>query len=67
MYKTNGEEPMTKQEEMRRREAVAGRAIAERLSAGPKADSLRLAFYAALFGVSSSRETQAEAVFEQAQ
>jgi hypothetical protein len=57
---------MTKQEEMRCREAIAGRAVSERSSAGPKAESLRLAFYAALFGASSSRETQAEAVFERA-
>jgi hypothetical protein len=66
MYKPNGEEPMTKQEEMRRREAVAGRK-AERISEEPKGKALRAAFYAALFGSSSSREIHAEAVFEQAQ
>jgi hypothetical protein len=59
MYKPNGEEPMTQREEMRRREAVA-----ERASKAQKPESLRTAFYAALFGVASSRNEGVDAAFE---
>ena len=59
MCKPNGEEPMTKQEELRRREALALRA---RKATGP--DSLRTAFYSALFGVSSSQDVGVGAAFE---
>jgi hypothetical protein len=48
MYKPNGEEPMTTQEEMRRRQAVAEKA-AERQRESPTVESLRSAFYAALY------------------
>jgi hypothetical protein len=61
MYKPNGEEPMTKQEEMRRREAVA-----ERIKKEAKSENLRSAFYSALFGVQSSRDDGVSAAFEQA-
>jgi hypothetical protein len=61
MYKPNGEEPMTQREEMRRREAVA-----ERASKAVKPENLRTAFYAALFGASSSRSDSTGAAFEQA-
>ena len=54
MYKPNGEEPMTKAEEQRRREAVAAR-IAEREVTDPSAESLRSAFYAAVARTQSSR------------
>jgi hypothetical protein len=62
MYKPNGEEPMTKQEEILRREE---RAVRARKAAG--SDSLRTAFYAALFGASSSRDVNACATFEHVQ
>jgi len=48
MYKPNGEEPMTKQEEMRRRETAAERS-AMRSSIDPAAESLRSAFYSAMY------------------
>jgi hypothetical protein len=61
MCKPNGEEPMTKQEEIRRRAAVAERA---RKVTG--SDSLRTAFYSALFGASSQQDAGIGAAFEQA-
>jgi len=61
MYKPNGEEPMTKQEEMRRRETVAGRIRKE-----AKPEDLRTAFYSALFGVQSSRVENISVAFEHA-
>jgi len=48
MYKPNGEEPMTKQEEMCCRQLVAAKA-AERQSETPTVESLRSAFYAVLY------------------
>jgi hypothetical protein len=62
MYKPNGEELMTKQEEMRRRQAGAYRT---RKEAG--SDSMRTAFYAALFGASSPRDRNSGSTFEQVQ
>jgi hypothetical protein len=62
MYKPNGEEPMTKQEELRRRAAILERR-AERRQEEPRADALRSAFYAALFGSASSREENVRATF----
>jgi hypothetical protein len=59
MYKPNGEEPMTKQEETRRRAALAGRA---RRELKPENPNLRSAFYAALFGANQPAE---ESVFDQ--
>lgn len=56
MYKPNGEEPMTKQEEMRRREAAAERA-ASRPSIDPAAESLRSAFYSAMYRSASAQES----------
>jgi hypothetical protein len=50
---------MTQREEMRRREAVA-----ERASKAQKPESLRTAFYAALFGAASSRNEGVGATFE---
>jgi hypothetical protein len=47
MYKPNGEEPMTKQEEMRCKQLVAAKA-AERQREAMTAGSLRSAFYTAL-------------------
>jgi hypothetical protein len=48
MYKPNGEEPMSRNEEKARREKVAT-AKAERSQSSPGAEALRSAFYAALF------------------
>jgi hypothetical protein len=62
MYKPNGEEPMTKQEEARRRAALT-----ERTRKELKQENLHPAFYAALFGVSSSSEETVGASFTQAQ
>lgn len=47
MYKPNGEEPMTKQEELRRRQAAAEKAAA-RMRDEQNAESLRSAFCAVL-------------------
>jgi len=58
MYKPNGEEPMTKREELRCRETVAERA-SERSRESPSADALRSAFYSALFHSSTTREEKA--------
>jgi hypothetical protein len=55
MYKPNGEEPMTKHDEQRCREAVAER-LAERTRETPSADALRSAFYSALFHSPATRE-----------
>ena len=57
MYKPNGEEPMTKQEEMRRRESAEERTVA-RARIEPAADCLRSAFYSALFRSSSVEESK---------
>jgi hypothetical protein len=62
MYKPNGEEPMTKQEETRRREAIALRARKE-----PKQESMRSAFYSALFGAASPSDENAGVAYNQAQ
>lgn len=62
MYKPNGEEPMTKQEETRRRTALT-----ERTRKELKQENLRPAFYAALFGAASSNEETASASFTHAQ
>jgi hypothetical protein len=56
MYKPNGEEPMTKQEEMRRREAAAERAAA-RPRIDPAAESLRSAFYSAMYRSAPAQES----------
>jgi hypothetical protein len=55
MYKPNGEEPMSKQEEMRRRQMIAEKA-AERRQEAPTVESLRSAFYAVLYKSSVSAE-----------
>ncbi len=55
MYKPNGEEPMTKHEEMRRREAIAER-NSQRLGEEPTVETLRSAFYAAIFKATALRE-----------
>jgi hypothetical protein len=55
MYKPNGEEPMSKQEELRRREDLASRAE-ERARMEPNAGSLRSAFYSAMFHAQSAQE-----------
>jgi hypothetical protein len=60
MYKPNGEEPMSKREEMRRREAVA-----ERSSKASKPENLRTAYFAALFGATSPGSENVGAAFEQ--
>jgi hypothetical protein len=62
MYKPNGEEPMTKQEEARRRAALA-----ERTRKELKPESARSAFYAALFGAAPTSEENVSAAFTQAQ
>jgi hypothetical protein len=51
MYKPNGEEPMTKQEETRRRAALV-----ERTRKELKPENSRSAFYAALFGAAPPNE-----------
>jgi hypothetical protein len=53
MYKPNGEEPMTKQDEARRRAALADRT---RREAKPEGQELRTAFYAAMFGANQAAE-----------
>jgi hypothetical protein len=58
MYKPNGEEPMTKQEEMRCRQLVAEKAV-ERQQDTPTVESLRSAFYAALYRSSTPIEEKA--------
>ncbi len=63
MYKPNGEEPMTKREEMARKAAVAERK-ADRTGDDATAEVLRSAFYAALFRSSASRSNPVEANFE---
>jgi hypothetical protein len=61
MYKPNGEELMTKHEELRRRAALADRA-AEHSHENPSAEALRSAFYAAMFRSPESREDNVEAL-----
>jgi hypothetical protein len=51
MYKPNGEEPMTKQEEARRKAALT-----ERTRKAVKPEGLRSAFYAALYGNAHAAE-----------
>ena len=63
MYKPNGEEPMTKQEEMSRKAALAERKI-EQAGQNLTAEVLRSAFYAALFRSSSNHRPVVEAIFE---
>jgi hypothetical protein len=63
MYKPNGEEPMTKQEEMLRKSAAAERKVARSAGTAPS-EVLRTAFYAALFRSSVNRQTAVEAAFE---
>lgn len=48
MYKPNGEELMTEQEEMRCKQRVAEKAAA-RKDEGPTVESFRSAFYVALY------------------
>lgn len=62
MYKPNGEEPMTKQEEARRRTALA-----ERNQKGLKGEGTRSALYAALFGAAQQAEDQASVSFSHIQ
>jgi hypothetical protein len=62
MYKPNGEEPMTKQEELRRREAAAERRIERMKAAVSVADVLGTTMYATLLQT-SSRERVGEASF----
>jgi hypothetical protein len=62
MYKPNGEEPMTKQEEARRRAALA-----ERTRKEFKAESAHSDFYAALFGAAPSSEESISISLTQAQ
>jgi hypothetical protein len=61
MYKPNGEEPMNKQEEVRRRAALAERAHREL-----KPENLRSALYAALYGAVQSTREGIGATFTQA-
>jgi hypothetical protein len=65
MYKPNGEEPMTKQEEIRRRQAVAENAkmrAREELST----EALRAAFYSVIFRSTTMSEESVEAVMSRA-
>lgn len=62
MYKPNGEEPMTRQEEARRRAALVERSRKE-----PKTENVRSAMYAALFGAAQQREESVGASFTQVQ
>jgi hypothetical protein len=66
MYKPNGEEPMTKQEELRRREAAAERRIERMKATASVAEVLGTSMYATLLQ-SSTRERFAEASFADAQ
>jgi hypothetical protein len=62
MYKPNGEEPMTKQEELRRREAAAERRIERMKAAASVAEVLGTTMYSTLLQ-SSPRERFTEASF----
>jgi hypothetical protein len=62
MYKPNGEEPMTKQEEQRRKEDVAGSKAAR--TGEYTVETLRSAFYAALYRSSMSRQENVAASYE---
>ena len=62
MYKPNGEEPMTKQEELNRRSAIADRKRDRH--AETAAEDLHTAFYAALFKASSYRTDAVGATLE---
>jgi hypothetical protein len=65
MYKPNGEEPMTKQEEMQRKEALTAR-VGKEAKSGNMSGNMRSAFYAALFGAASSRNESVGSTFEHA-
>ena len=57
MYKPNGEERMTQQEEKRRREAVAERKMERERAATCVAEALGTTIYASLLHTSGSRES----------
>jgi hypothetical protein len=63
MYKPNGEEPMTKQEELRRKEAAAERRIERMKAATSVAEVLGTTMYATLLQTSNPRERYTEASF----
>ncbi len=63
MYKPNGEEPMTRQEELSRKAAIAQRKEM-RTSEGLSPETLRSAFYSALFRSSDTRRESVEASLE---
>ncbi len=62
MYKPNGEEPMTKQEEARRRAAIA-----EKTRRQLKPEGIRTAFYEALFGAAHQTDERVGVSISQAQ
>lgn len=63
MYKPNGEEPMTRQEEIARKSAIAERND-NRVGDAAASEVLRTAFYAALFRASAYRSGVVEASLE---
>ena len=65
MYKPNGEEPMTKQEEMRRKAVLADQK-AQRGGDADSSEALRAAFYSALFRSATVRPSVAAGSFESA-
>ena len=65
MYKLNGEEPLSKEETMRRREAAAVRRAEREKAAACIADVLGTDIYATLMHLSDPREQLIEAMCEQ--
>lgn len=66
MYKLNGEDPLSREETMRRREAVAARRAEREKAAALIADVLGTDIYATLMHLSDPREQLIQATCEQA-
>jgi hypothetical protein len=62
MYKPNGEEPMTRQEEIGRKAALAERKNDRAGDPAVTSEALRTAFYAALFRSSAYRSDPVESL-----
>jgi hypothetical protein len=63
MYKLNGEEPLSKEEAMRRREAVAARRAEREKAAACVAEALGTEVFATLMHISDPREQLIEAAY----
>jgi hypothetical protein len=66
MYKLNGEEPLSKEESMRLREAAAARRAEREKAAACVADVLGTDIYATLMHLSDPREQLIQATCDQA-